>query len=103
MSYFQDAWVTCQGQEYRLSAEEGRALETRSLNYWHGPGDPSSWLGVAVFQLAQQKVEAPQRVALELAAAALGITLERMRALIRWHEQYMRWHDGDLTYRVLEE
>jgi hypothetical protein len=31
---------------------------------------------------------------LELASRALGITLERLEGIIEWHEEYMRWHDG---------
>lgn len=103
MSYFQDATVTYQGRVYHFPAEKGRALESH-LNYWHRPGDPSSWLGVAVFERAREKVKgAPQRVALKLAAQAMGITVEKLRALIRWHEQYMRWHDGIPDYQVLKE
>ena len=40
-------------------------------------------------------------VALELAAKALGITAEQLRSSIEWHEQYMRFHDGDYNYRIL--
>ncbi len=101
MSYFQDAVVTFEEHIFHFSAEEGRALED-SLNYWHGPGDPSSWLAVAVFLAARGKVAgAPDSVALELAALALGITVEHLRSSIEWHENYMRWHDGDFDYKVL--
>ncbi|TET55557.1 MAG: hypothetical protein E3J64_00035 [Anaerolineales bacterium] len=101
VSFFRDAEVEYEGSTFRFSAEEGRALEMGS-NYWHGPGDPSSWLGVAVFLRARERVDgAPESVALDLAARALGMTVPRLRELIEWHENYMRWHDGDPEYRVL--
>jgi hypothetical protein len=94
MSYFQDAAVTHEGSTFQLSAEEGRTLESGAYS-WHGPGDPSTWLAVDVVQAARLKAAgAPDAIALELAAQALGITVERLDAIIRWHEEYMRWHDG---------
>lgn len=102
-SYFQDATVTYEGSTFHLSAEEGRALEGGAYS-WHGPGDPSSGLAVDVFYAAQRKAAgAPEVVVLELAAQALGVTVERLHSIIRWHEEYMRWHDGDSDYRVLSE
>ncbi len=50
-----------------------------------------------------ETADAPEAVALELAAQAMGITVERLETIIRWHEEYMRWHDGDSDYRVLSE
>lgn len=107
MSYFRDAEVRYGELVFCFSAEEGRTLEG-SVNYWHRPGDPSTWLATDVFLAARRKVwqedeHLPQQVALELAAAAMDITVEKLRSLIEWHEQYMRWHDGDSDYRVLEE
>jgi hypothetical protein len=103
MSYFQDATVTHEGSTFSLSAEKGRALESGAYS-WHGPGDPSSWLAVDVFNAARRTAaSAPEAVALELAAKALGITVESLHTIIRWHEEYMRWHDGDSDYRVLSE
>ena len=100
-SYFQDAAVEWGGQTFHFSAADGRALESKG-NYWHGPADPSTWLAVAVFLEARQRVgEAGNEVALELAAKALGITAEQLRSSIEWHEQYMRFHDGDYDYRIL--
>lgn len=100
-SYFQDAEVEWGGSTFHFSAADGRALESRG-DYWHGPADPSTWLAVAVFIEARQRVgEAGDGVALELAAKALGITVEQLRGKIEWHEQYMRFHDGDYDYRVL--
>lgn len=101
MSYFQDGKVEFEGCVFRFSAEEAQALEN-SANYWHGPGDPSTWLAVTVFIEARERVQgAPVDVALDLAAQVLGVTVERLRSLIEWHEQYMRWHDGDPDYAVL--
>jgi hypothetical protein len=94
MSHFHDATVTQEGASYHLSAEEGCALESGAY-CWHGPGDPSSRLAVDVFHAARLKAaDAPEAVALELAAKALGITVESLESLMRWHEEYMLWHDG---------
>lgn len=94
MSYFQDATVTHAGSTFKLSAEEGRILESGAYS-WQGPGDPSTWLAVDVLQAARLKAAgAPEAVALQLASQALGITLERLDEIVRWHEEYLRWHDG---------
>jgi hypothetical protein len=101
MSYFVDAVVEYAGQAFRFAAEEARAFED-NLNCWHSAGDPSTWLSVTIFMEARRRVKgAPDEVAQELAAKALGITVEKLRANIEWHENYMRWHDGDPDYRVL--
>ena len=103
MSYFQDATVTHEGSTFYLSAEEARTLESGAYS-WQGLGDPSSGLAVDVFNAARRKAaDASEAVALELAAQAMGITVERLETIIRWHEEYMRWHDGDFDYRVLSE
>jgi hypothetical protein len=94
MSYFHDATVTHEGSTFELSAAEGRALESGAYS-WQGPADPSSSLVVDVLQVARLKAAgAPEAVALELASRALGITVERLDEIVRWHEEYMRWHDG---------
>jgi hypothetical protein len=100
-SYFRNAAVTSGDQTYRFSVEDGRALE-RAGNYWHAPGDPSTWLAVAVFLECRRRVGAGgDTIALELAAQALTTTVERLRGNIEWHENYMRWHDADPDYKVL--
>jgi hypothetical protein len=94
MSYFQDAIVTHAGKTFALSAEEGRALENGAYS-WQGPGDPSTWLAVDVLHAARLKAAgAPAAVAFELASQALGITVERLDEIVRWHKEYLRWHDG---------
>ena len=100
-SYSQDATIEYQGHIYYLSAIECRAVEDE-VNRWHGQGDPSTWLTVAVFELARRKIAgAPDAVTLELAAKVLGLTVSAVTGKIEWHEQYMRWHDDDPDYRVL--
>jgi len=100
-SYFRDVAVTSGGRTYRFSVEDGRALE-RTGHYWHGPGDPSTWLAVAVFLEARQRVgDAGDAIALGLAAKALATTVDRLPENIAWHENYMRWHDADSDYTVL--
>jgi len=103
-SYFQDAAVRYKGRLYQFSVQEGQALLGRGGQYWHGPSNPSTWLAVAVFKIARRKLkEAPQHLAMELTAQSMGITIEKLVDLIEWHEEYMRWHDGDESYRVLEK
>lgn len=100
MSFFQDSSVSYQGQTYQLVAQECDAL-VDSGNYWHGPKSPSTWLCVAVFRYARSKVGgSPDDIATQLAARAMGITEQTVRELIAWHENYMRWHDGDPDYTV---
>lgn len=101
MSYFVDALVVDEDRAFHFSAEDARVFED-SLNCWHGPGDPSTWLSVAIFMEARQRVNShSDKVALELAAKVLDISVEKLRANIEWHEQYMRWHDADPDYSVL--
>lgn len=101
MSYFVDAAVEYDDRVFHFPAEDARTFED-GLNYWHRQGDPSTWLSVTIFMEARRRVDgASDDVALELAAKVLGITVEKLRANIEWHEQYMRWHDGDPDYRVL--
>jgi len=102
-SYFRDAEIEYEGRTYSFSAEEGRALEHGS-QYWHPEGAPSSWLAVAAFEAVRERMgDVPDAAALELTARAMGITVEKLRDSIEWHENYMRWHDGDPTYHVLRE
>jgi len=94
MSYFQDVSVTHGDRTYYFSAAEGRALESGAYG-WLARGDPSSGLAVDALNAARLKVvDAPETVALELAARALGITVERLASIIEWRDKYLRWHDG---------
>ena len=38
-----DAKISDDNEEYFLSVDEIRSMHS-SLNYWHGPGNPSTWL-----------------------------------------------------------
>ena len=99
-SYFHDASVEVAGVVYTLTADESRAFQN-GLNYWHAPGDPSTWLSVAIFLEARRRIGGTDnRPSLELAARSLGISVERLQDSIEWHENYMRWHDGDPDYSV---
>ncbi|KAB8140020.1 hypothetical protein F8S13_25415 [Chloroflexia bacterium SDU3-3] len=100
-TYFRDAAVEAGGQVYTFSVADGQEIEGRG-HYWHGPGEPSTWLVVGVFLEARSRVgDAGADVACELAAQALGISVDKLRQSIEWHENYMRWHDGDYEYRIL--
>ncbi|MCO5171717.1 MAG: hypothetical protein M9894_35895 [Planctomycetes bacterium] len=99
-SYFHDAEVEHEGRTVRLPVADARTVQSRG-NYWHGPGDPSTWLAEALFSHVRARLGLPDLAALTLAARSLGITVEALRGKIEWHENYMRWHDGDQDYRVL--
>lgn len=94
----QDVSVSHEGRTFTLTLDEQRECERRG-NLWHGKGDPSTSLVVDVVRAARRKCEgAPETVARELAARALGITAGKVDDGVEWHEQYMRWHDGDSKY-----
>lgn len=102
-TWFQDASIQLGERAVHFTAEEGRTLESPS-QYWHGPGSPSSWLGAAVCLAVREKMpDAPLAAVLELAAQAMGMTVDSLQSLIEWHENYMRWHDGDPDYRLFSE
>lgn len=100
-SYFHDAEVTHEGRTIRFGAGEARERCQTAGNYWHGPGQPSTWLATGVFTHVRARFRLPDEAALELAAASLGITVDDLVGKIRWHEEYMRFHDGDYDDRVL--
>ena len=100
-SFFFDASVEASGVTITLSADDCRPIQN-GLNYWHGPGDPSTWLTVAIFLEARRRVGGTDNAAaFELAAQALGVSAQKVSDSIEWHENYMRWHDGDPDYSVL--
>jgi len=101
-SYFVDAEITRDGKRHRFTKREGDRLVSRT-NYWHGEGDPSSWLCAAAFQRMRAKHGSlSQDDVLVLVAAAMQIAPRKLRESIAWHEQYVRWHDGMPEYYVLE-
>lgn len=84
---------------YELTLAEQQACDAGAG--WHGPGDPSTGLTVAVFQAARQKYPGLDAgTAEELAALALGLPRAKVTELIDWHIGYMRMHDGDYSYDV---
>lgn len=98
--YFHDATIEHEGRTYTILARDCQKFAIGS-SAWHGPGDPSSWLAVEIFREARRIVgEAGDGVAMTLAAKALGITEYQLYNAIEWHENYMRWHDGDSSYSV---
>ncbi|MAT96436.1 MAG: hypothetical protein CL608_04770 [Anaerolineaceae bacterium] len=101
-NYFRsNAEIIVAGRKYSLSLAEQNALVSR-LNYWHGEGNPSTWLAVSTFLAVRHKYpNVAEETVLALAALALGVSRDALVGLIRWHENYMRWHDGDETYQIL--
>jgi len=99
-TWFQDASIQLEERIVQFTAEEGRRLES-PVQYWHGPGRPSSWLGAAVCLAVKEKMpDAALAAVLDLASEAMGMTVDALQSLIEWHENYMRWHDGDPEYRL---
>lgn len=102
-SYFTaDARVEHDGRVFELTLGEQTAL-LRGSSSWHGPGDPSTWLCADLFGAIVRKYpDLPHGVAVELAARAFGIPRDKVIQRIRWHENYVRWHDG-VEYSVLDD
>ena len=101
-SFFVDGQIELDGKTYRLRKSEADRLVSRG-QYWHGKGDPSSWLCVAAFLRVRSKYKTlPQSGALALVAQSMEISAEKLRAALAWHEQYVRFHDGSPDYYVLE-
>jgi hypothetical protein len=99
--FFHDAQVTHDGQTFRVTAAEVAASQGPGPHQ-HSPGDPSTWLCIGVFTSLRGRFSAlPTELQLELAGQALGIGAAKLRSAIEWHENYMRWHDGDPDYRIL--
>lgn len=102
-SYFEsDAHLRVGNRDLVLTLAEQNAL-VGSGSYWHGPGDPSTWLAERVLSRVRNKYpDVPDSTLVDLAALALGVERRKLIDLIRWHENYMRWHDGG-EYAVLDE
>lgn len=71
-------------------------------NYWH-PEGPSTWMTVAVFNLARRKYpKLTEKEHLMVAGHTLRIDWKEVVRLIRWHESYIAIHEGGGEYEVLE-
>jgi hypothetical protein len=102
MSHFQPVELTVDSRTYVITTAEMAPLVSAG-DYWHGEGDPSSWLTVSVFHYLRRRFpEAPQDLRLDLTARCLGISVETVLNNIAFNENYMRFHDGDDSYRVLD-
>lgn len=101
MGHFQTATLEVGGATYRVEPHELEPLVTH-LADWIG-GSPSTWVCVDVFRHVRRRFpDLGQGHQIALAAQALGMAEDQLVAAIEWHENYMRWHDGDESYRVLE-
>jgi len=89
--YFKRIKITYGSTEYFFTEEE--LAELAKTNYWHGDGDPSSWLCEATFSKAQIKCkDAHAPIVMELAAKTLGITEEILQNALDWYRHYMDFH-----------
>ena len=101
-SYFVDAEIRFNGRTYHLKKSTSDRWVDRGY-YWHLKGSPSSWLCVESFRNLRSKFKSlPQDAVLKLLALGMEITVTKLINAIKWHEKYMRWHDGDHEYAVLE-
>jgi hypothetical protein len=101
MSFFRDAEIVYEGRTISFSKKEAEQFD-RPGTSWHAEGDPSSWLVVEILREAYRRTRpAPVEFAYVLAARVLGIEIGAVYNAITWHENYMRWHDGDSSYSVL--
>jgi hypothetical protein len=83
------------GVLYEFDADDLASLSPPAYD-WHGPGDPSSWLCAATVARARARFSGRlSRVqAVELCAATLGITVEKLEQTLDWNANYMAFHDG---------
>lgn len=94
-----DASVVFEGEEYRFSEEDFKALDSPSL-YWHNRTDPSSWLCAALVNRARIRFREslPRGPLLSLCALTLNITVSKLEGALNWHANYMAWHDGGTDF-----
>ena len=94
--------IDLDGERYGLSHKELAPLHRYKTNYWH-PNGPSTWMTVATFNLARRKYpDLTEKGHLRLTAHVLRVDWKEVVRLIRWHEQYMTFHDG-AAYQVLQD
>ena len=102
-SYFVDAEIEFKGRVYHLKKSTADRWVS-ATNTWHNEADPSTWLCEKAFSALRKKFKPlSQDAVLVLLAKAMKITVEQLVNTIKWHEEYMRWHEGMPDYRVLDE
>ena len=93
--------IDLKGVLYYLSKEEIADLYQYKTNYWH-PDGPSTWMTVAIFNLARRKYpKLTENEHLMLVAHSVRSDIKGVVGSIRWHERYMTFHDGG-EYKVLK-
>ena len=102
-SYFVDAVIEFNDKSYLLKKTTADRWVSEG-NYWHSKAEPSTWLCEKAFSALKKKYQSlSQEALLALLAMAMEISVEKLVNAIRWHEEYMRWHEGIPEYSVLDE
>ena len=102
-SYFVDAVIEFNGRSYHLKKSTADRWVS-ATNNWHNEADPSTWLCEKAFNALRKRFKSlSQDEVLALLAKAMKITVEQLVNAIKWHEEYMRWHEDLPEYRVLDK
>ncbi len=83
--------VTVEGRTWKVEAHE---LEELDYALSHG-----SWQVADLYPKVKARTGSIE-AGVALTALLLGTTVESVRGSLEWHEQYMRWHDGDPDYSI---
>lgn len=59
-----------------------------------------SWLCASLYRAMKARTGSIEP-SIALTAQLLGQSTEQVRGALEWHDNYMRWHDGDESYTVL--
>ncbi|MDD3858948.1 MAG: hypothetical protein PHW83_02025 [Bacteroidales bacterium] len=90
-----NAKIIFDNEFYFLSIDEIKSIYS-SLNYWHGPSNPSTWLCESVVSKVKYKYKTilTRDKAMELSASILNMRVEKLEEALDWNANYMAWHDG---------
>lgn len=86
------ARVTIDGQEHTVGEAELEGLD-QALS-------TGTWKIASVYFAMKSRTRSVD-ASLALTAELLGHTVAQVKSALEWHEQYIRWHDGDPSYSVL--
>jgi hypothetical protein len=92
-TYFcKDAKLRFNGVDYAL---EEKDFEELSNDYWHGEGDPSTWLCAStVVHIRSKWKELPRAQVIKLASLVLGVSVDHLEEMLDWNAHYRANHDG---------
>jgi len=82
------------GNEYRFSESDFQNIN--ESNYWHNKTDPSSWLTASTVYRGRNRFGKVlgRNAIINLCAATLNITPQKLEDSLNWTANYMSFHDG---------